>query len=84
MEVYLTQEYLMLREVIKPETGEYILHLPDEYVNREIEILVVPTDEIHSSKIDSVIIKKSAGILKGKISDPVQWQRNIRSEWDKR
>ena len=29
-------------------------------------------------------IKNAAGILKGKIKDPVKWQRSIRKEWDTR
>lgn len=32
----------MLREIIKPQTQEYILHIPKEYLNQEIEILVLP------------------------------------------
>lgn len=28
--------------------------------------------------------KKAAGILKGKIPDPVAWQRKIRKEWDRK
>ena len=32
----------MLREIIKPQTEEYILHISKEYLNQEIEILVLP------------------------------------------
>lgn len=32
----------MLREIIKPQTQEYILHIPKEYLNQEIEILILP------------------------------------------
>jgi hypothetical protein len=28
-------------------------------------------------------LKAAAGILKGKIPDPVKWQRTIRKEWDR-
>ena len=32
----------MLREIIKPKSEEYILHIPKEYLNQEVEILVLP------------------------------------------
>lgn len=35
----------MVREIVIPETQEYVLRLPAEYLNRQIEILVLPFDE---------------------------------------
>ncbi|KIM09039.1 MAG: hypothetical protein KU38_09395 [Sulfurovum sp. FS08-3] len=32
----------MVREIIKPKSEEYILRIPKEYLNQEIEILVLP------------------------------------------
>jgi len=35
----------MVREIIKPNSNEYILNLPKEYVNQELEIIVLPLKE---------------------------------------
>ncbi len=35
----------MLREIIKPTTENYILHIPKEYINKRIEILVLPIED---------------------------------------
>jgi len=32
----------MLREIIKPVSDTYSLHIPEEYINKEVEILVRP------------------------------------------
>jgi len=32
----------MLREIIKPTKEDYVLHIPKEYINTRIEILVLP------------------------------------------
>lgn len=34
----------MLRQIIKPTSEHYDLHIPKEYVNHEVEILVLPFD----------------------------------------
>ena len=51
----------MLREIIKTKSKEYILHIPKEYLNKRIEILVLPLDDnsdtsrqlISNSRIES-------------------------------
>jgi len=77
----------MLREIIKTSSEEYIIHIPKEYLNREIEILILPfTANVREEFSDNDIydkIKRTSGILKGRIIDPVQWQKDVRSEWDK-
>ena len=35
----------MVREIIKPNSNEYILNLPKEYVNQKLEIIVLPLKE---------------------------------------
>ena len=42
----------MLREIIKPTKEDYILHIPKEYINTRIEILVLPYPNM-STKIKS-------------------------------
>ena len=32
----------MLREIIKPTSENYNIHIPKEYINTEVEILVLP------------------------------------------
>lgn len=32
----------MVREIIKPTGQEYTLHIPKEYLNQEVEILILP------------------------------------------
>jgi len=75
----------MIREIIRPQTQSYIIEIPKEYLNREVEILVFPlsSTKLHSDQRDNIITKTS-GILSGKKIDPVIWQRQIRSEWDNR
>ena len=76
----------MLREIIIPKKRDYILNIPEEYLNKRVEILVLPLDENYDEKRNNneSIIKKTSGILNHKNIDPIQWQRNIRTEWDDR
>jgi hypothetical protein len=75
----------MLREIIKPQVEDYLLHIPKEYLNTKVEILVLPFVEKENESIDKNIdsIKKTAGILSSKIIDPLKWQQEIRGEWEK-
>lgn len=36
----------MVREIIKPTTGRYDLHIPKEYINKKIEIMILPLFEL--------------------------------------
>lgn len=75
----------MLRQILEPKTEEYKLRIPKEYINRKIEILVLPFDEPTCACIDGAqILQNTAGLLRNKKLDPVQWQSNLRSEWDNR
>jgi len=49
----------MIREIVKPKTQDFVIHLPDEYIDQEIEILVFPIKEKKTS-----ITNKLSGILK--------------------
>lgn len=78
----------MLREIIRPTTGFYNIQIPKEYINQEVEILVLPMNiEKKENNIEnkkSEVIRKSAGIIKMKKLDPLEWQKEMRSEWDER
>ena len=76
----------MLREIITPQEQDYILHIPKEYLNTKVEILVLPFVEEENEIIDNTTdsIKKTAGILSAQHIDPLIWQKTIREEWDDR
>lgn len=74
----------MLREIIKPMSEFYNIHIPKEYINREVEILVLPFSydkkaELEDNQSDDIFLK-TFGILKSKNIDPLKWQEEIRSD----
>ncbi|MBF0407250.1 MAG: hypothetical protein HQM10_07845 [Candidatus Riflebacteria bacterium] len=76
----------MLREIIRPQSEIYSLRIPKEYLNQDVEILVLPFSypKTEESSTKSDIVKATAGLLKDKNIDPVKWQNEIREEWDDR
>ncbi len=75
----------MIREIIKPQSQKYILHLPKEYINKKIEILVLPFDFNEEKKDRNSVIDFSKYKVKAfeNIKDPVKWQQKIRNEWER-
>ena len=76
----------MLRMIIKPESNSYVIDIPKEYINTEVEILVLPftyDKTITLKNNNKNIFEKTSGILKHKNIDPVQWQKDIRSEYER-
>ena len=74
----------MLRMIIKPDSDSYNIEIPKEYIDTEVEILVLPFtyDKVTIVKqSDRSIFEKTSGILKSKNIDPIQWQQNIISEY---
>ena len=75
----------MIREIIQPKSEEYLLHIPQKYINQEIEILVLPFDYTQKNKSDNnnfkQLSKKTAGLLSKRNIDPLKWQEEIRNEW---
>ena len=41
----------MVRKIIKPQSEEYILHIPKEYIDTQVEILVLPLSEINDMEL---------------------------------
>ncbi|SFQ03059.1 hypothetical protein [Hydrogenimonas thermophila] len=70
----------MVREIIRVKDEFYRVHIPKEYVNKKVEILVLPFDENDENDENSAsrILKKTSGILKDKNIDPIKWQEEIR------
>jgi hypothetical protein len=75
----------MLREIITPQTQDYTVKIPAEYLNTKVEILVLPFSEDKISSVETTdLIKKTAGILADQQIDPLKWQHEMRQEWDDR
>jgi hypothetical protein len=75
----------MLREIITPQTQDYTVKIPAEYLNIKVEILVLPFSENEISSVETTdLIKKTAGILADQQIDPLKWQHEMRQEWDDR
>ena len=77
----------MLREIITPTSENYNLHIPREYINHKVEILILPLDnekEEPKPFSDEILLRDTSGIIKEVGLDPVEWQRKIRSKWDDR
>jgi hypothetical protein len=74
----------MVREIIKPISEIYNLHIPKEYINKRVEILILPFSyDEEKSTLNNDIFEKTLGILKNNNLDPVEWQKEIRNEWNK-
>ena len=74
----------MLREIVIPTSEFYNIQIPKEYINQEVEILVLPflyakKQIIKDSKNDD-IFSKTAGVLGSKDIDPIKWQEEMRSD----
>lgn len=74
----------MLREIIKPTTDFYSVHIPKEYINQEVEILVLPFSYNNRQEIEDNIISdvfsKASGLLKSENIEPIKWQEEIRED----
>lgn len=70
----------MLREIIKPTSEFYSLHIPKEYINQDVEILVLPfshqENSVENDRKETFI--SLAGSLK-KYANPslIENERNI-------
>ncbi len=76
----------MIREIVRPTSTEYIVRIPDEYIDTEVEILILPlnTEKIVEKVVDKELFSSTAGILRPNGIDPVKWQQEIRNEWENR
>lgn len=75
----------MIREIFKPQTQNHTIKIPEDYLNREIEIFIFPIGSVKpQSNHRDRLIKKTSAILSDRKIDPLLWQEEIRSEWDSR
>lgn len=73
----------MVREIIKATSEHYNIHIPKEYIDQEVEILILPFSHPvteNKEKKNSDIFAKTSGILKAKNIDPIKWQKEVRSD----
>ncbi len=75
----------MLREIITPVSNKYILNIPDNMLNNQIEIVIkeIKKGSTNRSTDALSLVKNTAGILKGKIPNPLEWQQKIRQDWER-
>ncbi len=45
----------MTREIIRPTSQEYLLHIPKKYLNQEVEILVLPFSRNKSKDVKRLL-----------------------------
>lgn len=69
----------MVRKIIKPTDQDYLLHIPQEYINKSIEILILPffENKPFQSKDDDYlgILKNGPTISK---EQAIEWESDIR------
>ena len=41
----------MVRKIIKPQSEEYILHIPKEYIDTQVEILILPLEDMTQTRL---------------------------------
>ena len=76
----------MIREIITPKSQEYTVHIPKEYINTEVEILILPfvyPKAKKENKDEKNIFAKTVGLLASKNIDPIEWQNKMRDEWER-
>jgi len=78
-----TKGVRMLRQIIKPTSEFYNLHIPKEYINQEVEILVLPfsyPDKYVENKIKTTQ-KSLAGALH-KYANPILIESEKDIAWE--
>lgn len=76
----------MIREIVTPKSENYYINIPKEYINKKVEILVLPFEtsiENRSKTTEQDILSQTKGILSIKKVDPLVWQNSIRDEYER-
>ena len=74
----------MLREIIRPTSENYNIHIPKEYINKEIEILILPfsynkNSENMKNEFDPGKFYNASRFSKADIDN---YLNNSKAEWD--
>ncbi len=69
----------MIREIIIPKNEEYLLHIPKEYINTRIEILILPFEAETKNKLNekSDILQRLNQIVQHKSANSIQISQEI-------
>lgn len=77
----------MVREVIRPTSDNYNIHIPKEYVNKEIEILILPfsynkdtekiKNEFDPRRFYNIAHSSKADIDNYLNNSKVEWENNL-------
>lgn len=76
----------MVREIVKPTTEHYDLLIPKEYINKEIEIMILPLDLLKTT--DTKVEKKEFNpkefyaVASCEKSDIDKYLSQNKSEWE--
>ena len=41
----------MVRKIIKPQSEEYTIHIPKEYIDTQVEILILPLEDMTKTSL---------------------------------
>ena len=77
----------IIRETVEIQDGGLLqLHVKECRPHTKVNIVAVMeiTDDSPGPDKSNSAIEESKGLLKGRISDPIDWQRKLRNEWDAR
>ena len=69
----------MIREIVRPKSQDFVIRLPDEYLNQDLEILLFP---INSKKDKKYSITNSlSGILKNYNIDEEDYKKHLEKKY---
>ncbi|MGZ3778082.1 MAG: hypothetical protein ACXVIY_05655 [Mucilaginibacter sp.] len=77
----------MIRTIITPENQDISIHIPENYVGKQIEVLMYDMDEVNAGETAH---KKKPSEFRGKLNltdeqykDIQSHVKNIRDEWER-
>jgi len=76
-----------ITETVEVQAGGLLqLHVKDFKPHTKVNVVAVMeiSDAGLNLKDDNRSITETKGLLRGRISDPMAWQRELRDEWDTR
>ena len=74
----------MVREIIIPSSNNYNIHIPEEYINKEIEILILPFSYSEKSNSQSKIFdpKEFYNVSKSTKTEIDLYLESQNNDWD--
>lgn len=72
----------VIREIFVAKSESYHIRIPKEYLNQEIEVLILPFSQEQKTTPNKIeaIFAQTAGLIKSKSIDPLKWQEEMRVE----